>query len=104
MSANLSDKLIAEIRELARKHPIQRVLLFGSRARGDHHAASDIDLAVFLLPDFNSRGAVSSDIDELATLLKTDLIFVDEQTDALLLDRINREGVLLYERSEPKAE
>ena len=104
MSANLNDKLIAEIRELARKHPIQRVLLFGSRARGDHHDTSDIDLAVFPLPDFNSRGAVISDVDELATLLKTDLIFVDEQTDALLLDRINREGVLLYERSEPKAD
>ena len=104
MSANLSDKLIAEIRELARKHPIQRIMLFGSRARGDHHATSDIDLAVFPLPYFNSRGAVSIDIDEFATLLKTDLVFVDEQTDALLLDRINREGVLLYERSEPKAE
>ena len=104
MSINLSDKLIAEIQGLARKHPINRVVLFGSRARGDHHAASDIDLAVFPLPDFNNRGMVNSEIDELATLLKIDLVFVDEQTAADLLDCINREGVLLYERSESKTE
>lgn len=104
MSVDLSDKLITQIRELARRHPIQRVVLFGSRARGAHHAASDIDLAVFPLPDFISRGLVSSEIDELATLLKIDLVFVEEQTDAVLLDRIKREGVVLYERSEPKTE
>ena len=104
MNVNLNDKLITQIRELARKHPINRVVLFGSRARGDHHAASDIDLAIFPLPDFNSRGMVNSEIDELATLLKIDLVFVDEQTAADLLDRINREGVLLYERPESKTE
>ena len=104
MIANLSDKLITQIRDLARKHLVSRVVLFGSRARGDNHVASDIDLAVFPLPDFNSRGLVSSEIDELATLLKIDLFFIDEQTDTVLLDRIKREGVVLYERSEPKTE
>ena len=104
MNVNLNDKLITQIRDLARKHPISRVVLFGSRARGDHHAASDIDLAVFPLPDFNSRGMVNSEIDELTTLLKIDLVFVEEQTDAVLLDRIKREGVVLYERSEPETE
>ena len=104
MIASLSDKLIKQIRDIVRKHLISRVVLFGSRARGDHHAASDIDLAVFPLPDFSSRGLVSSEIDDLSTLLKIDLIFIDEQTDAVLLDRIKREGVVLYERSEPKTE
>lgn len=104
MSVNLSDKLITQIRDLARKHPISRVVLFGSRARGDNHVASDIDLAVFPLSDFSSRGLVSSEVDELATLLKIDLIFVEEQTDAVLLDRIKREGVVLYERSEPETD
>jgi predicted nucleotidyltransferase len=100
MSVNLSDKLIASIRDLARNFPIRRVVLFGSRARGDNQVASDIDLAVFPLPDFNNRGVFSGEIDDLATLLKIDLAFIDEQTDADLLERINREGVLLYERSE----
>ena len=28
---------------------IKRVLMFGSRARGDHHAESDIDLAILMM-------------------------------------------------------
>jgi predicted nucleotidyltransferase len=104
VSVDLSDKLITQIRELARRHPIRSIVLFGSRARGDNHDASDIDLAVFPLPGLNSRGLVSSEIDELATLLKIDVVFVEEQTDVVLLDRINREGVVLYERSEPKTD
>ncbi len=38
--------VLEEIRELARKNHIRKVILFGSRARGDYHRASDIDLAV----------------------------------------------------------
>jgi predicted nucleotidyltransferase len=42
----LSDLDRTKIIEWARQHPlIERVYLFGSRARGDHHPASDIDLA-----------------------------------------------------------
>ena len=38
--------VIQEICELAQKHQIEKVILFGSRARGDYKRASDIDLAV----------------------------------------------------------
>jgi predicted nucleotidyltransferase len=38
---------------------LERVVLFGSRARGDHHAESDYDIAVFIHePDsFNTEAA-----------------------------------------------
>ena len=39
--------VIEEIRNFARKNGIKKVVLFGSRARGDHWRASDIDLAVW---------------------------------------------------------
>ena len=38
--------VIQEICALARKYDIDKVILFGSRARGDYRRASDIDLAV----------------------------------------------------------
>jgi len=38
--------VIDEIKHLAEKNKIQKVILFGSRARGDFWRASDIDLAV----------------------------------------------------------
>lgn len=38
--------VIQEICSLARKYDISKVILFGSRARGDYKRTSDIDLAV----------------------------------------------------------
>lgn len=38
--------VLKEICDLAEKYQIQKVILFGSRARGDFKRTSDIDLAV----------------------------------------------------------
>lgn len=37
-------EVIEEIRNLAQKYDIEKVILFGSRARGDFKERSDIDL------------------------------------------------------------
>ena len=42
----IKESLIEEIRDLARRYSIDKVILFGSRARGDFRRTSDIDLAV----------------------------------------------------------
>ena len=42
----LSEELIKEISTIASKWGVQKVILFGSRSRGDYGRASDIDLAV----------------------------------------------------------
>ena len=39
-------EVIEEIKNLARKYQVKRVILFGSRARGDYKRTSDIDIAV----------------------------------------------------------
>lgn len=38
-------EVIEEIRNLAQKYDIEKVILFGSRARGDFRRTSDIDIA-----------------------------------------------------------
>ena len=43
---NISERVETEIIQLAKEHGIQKVILFGSRARGDNWERSDIDLAV----------------------------------------------------------
>lgn len=45
---------------------IERVVLFGSRARGDAHAESDYDIAVFL-HDLTDRPAEMNRLADLAT-------------------------------------
>ena len=43
----LPDRVVRELREFARKHGIQKVVLFGSRARNTHTERSDVDIAVY---------------------------------------------------------
>ena len=99
MTYNLDEKLIQCIRDIGQSYDIDRIILFGSRARGDHKPASDIDLAVFPLPEFKSRGHVTSDFEDLNTLLKIDTVFVTENIDPKLMENIGKEGLLLYERA-----
>jgi len=104
MALDLDQGLIQSIQEIGRNYAIEQIVLFGSRARGDHKPASDIDLAVFLMPEFNSKGRMTSDVDDLNTLLKIDILFINEHIDPELLENIEREGVFLYERTKPKSQ
>ena len=104
MDFNLDEGLIQSIQEIGQNYAIEQITLFGSRARGDHKPASDIDLAVFLLPEFKSRGRMTSDFDDLNTLLKIDIVFMNEHIDPKLLENIEREGVFLYERTKHKSQ
>jgi uncharacterized protein len=48
---------------------LERVVLYGSRARGDHHRDSDYDIAVFI----KQPGSLSAELDRLATI-STDIL------------------------------
>ena len=89
------DRLVAEF---ARHPEVVRVWLFGSRARGDHRARSDIDLAVEA-PGASSRAWLDLCrlVEEAATLLRIDLVRVEDAPPALA-QQIRREGRVLYER------
>ena len=104
MAFNLDERLIHSIKKIGQNYAIAQIVLFGSRARGDHKPASDIDLAVYILPEFVDRGRVTSDFDDLNTLLKIDIVFINEHIDPKLLENIEREGVSLYERTIHKSQ
>ena len=88
-------EVIREIRQLAEKYGVDRVILFGSRARGDYKKVSDIDLAV-------SGGDVvrfALDVDEeTSTLLKFDIVNLDGNVQEDLRVSIEEEGRMLYEK------
>lgn len=80
---------------------VQRIWLYGSRARGNHSPRADIDLAVECVSDtaHNDWLRLASSIDEQApTYLFVDIVRIDEVQPALK-DRIMEEGHLIYERS-----
>ena len=91
----IQEQVIKEIVALAKKHSIEKVVLFGSRARGDYHRASDIDLAV-------SGGdivAFALDLEELtSTLLTYDVVDMNKNLQAEFRESIEKEGRLFYEK------
>lgn len=93
----LSEQLIQQIMKTAQRFDIQKLVLFGSRARGDYRPASDIDLAVYGMKD-GAELALRAALDEIETLLKFDVVPVWAETDRMLLAEIERDGVLLMEK------
>lgn len=97
MTAALDDQLINAIQELGKKYEVEKIVLFGSRARGDNKPKSDIDLAIFTGNEFARKGNLYSEFDDLDTLLKIDVAFVTPDTDEPdFLNRLKKEGVVLY--------
>ena len=78
---------------------IEKIILYGSRARGDARERSDIDLAI-VAPHAHPSDwlAVIDILDEADTLLKIDSIRYDAlPTDSPLKMAIDNEGVILYD-------
>lgn len=77
---------------------VERILLFGSRAKGDAEPRSDIDIAVSCpTADRRTWLDICRVAEEAETLLKIDFIRLDE-LDSLFRQRIESEGKVLYER------
>ena len=90
----IRQEVIREIQEFAKKYQVKKVILFGSRARGDFKEKSDIDLAV----KGGDFARFSLDVnEETTTLLKFDIINLDEKIRQELKDSIQKEGKILYE-------
>ena len=95
------DELYAKLAALAAQYGARRLVLYGSRARGDFHERSDIDLAVYGMPE-NQRGGFSMETEDLPTLLKLDNAFetdcmTSQQTmNPAFLKNIEEDGVTLY--------
>lgn len=82
----MNELLVKQLHEIARRYPeIQSVVLFGSRAYGDHNNLSDIDLAVKAAELSERQWLLFAEQveNELDTLLKIDLVLYDHSSAAL---------------------
>lgn len=95
LNTGIKKEAISALIMLAKKYKVDKLILFGSRARGDYHQTSDIDLAV-------AGGDVirfSVDVeDAVPTLLKFDVVNLDGSVQCELRKSIEKEGILLYEK------
>lgn len=94
---DLSPTLQSQIAQIGARCGAQKIVLFGSRARGDNHPRSDIDLAIYGMPEKNQSSFYFAIEEELQTLLKFDLVHITQYTSPALLQNIQKDGVVLME-------
>jgi len=96
-----SDSVIQFITQKSSEQPqIERVILFGSRARGDQQDRSDYDLAVIAPQlDDSDWARWADDVREnVPSLCGIDLIRLTPQTSQALTEKIKLEGKEIYVR------
>ena len=79
-----------------KKYNANKVILFGSRARGDNGPYSDIDLAIEGADDFDHLYA-DLKYNEF-TLLDMDIINLNDNISEPLMRDISTDGCILYEK------
>ena len=91
------DEVIAEVIHCCRAYDAEKVILFGSRAKGTATERSDIDIAV--------SGVKSCDIldleeklQDIPTLYTIDLVDLDTCRNQLLLEDIQQYGREIYKK------
>jgi predicted nucleotidyltransferase len=96
----LPDKTISLINDIFAKYPkIEKVLIYGSRARGDHKSGSDIDLSIIGDISYHDEMHISFLIDDLPIPYMCDLSILKNIKNENLVEHIERVGQVFYEKT-----
>lgn len=101
MEFGLDDKDLKRIRAVFASYPdIERVLIYGSRAKGNNHPASDIDLTLFGTSlTLTTQQRAENDLDDLLLPYKFDISIYHQIANSDIIDHIQRVGKLFYQKS-----
>lgn len=96
MKYNIPSRVLNEIIDYAKKSDIDKIILFESRARGNHSERSDIDIAV-------SGGDFDSFYwnirDNVHSLLTFDVVDLNKEISVELQAEIKKDGITIYEKA-----
>ena len=96
MKYNLPERVLKDITVFSKENNIQKVILFGSRAKGTHTERSDVDIAV--------SGGDFEDFywsikEKVHSLLTFDIVDLDSGISEQLREEIERDGIIIYEKA-----
>ncbi|WP_457622328.1 type VII toxin-antitoxin system MntA family adenylyltransferase antitoxin [Persephonella sp.] len=91
------EEYIESIVEELKKYKPRKIILFGSRARGDFKKVSDIDIAIDLNLEFREKRKLKEKIDKISGLYSVDLVFLPDLEKGFK-EKILKEGKVLYEK------
>jgi len=95
----IPEAVLTQITSAARQWAT-RVVLFGSRARGDHRPRSDMDIAFYGTD--TGYLAFAESMEQLPTLLEFDCVHITDHTSPDLIHNIQKEGIPLMSRAAEK--
>ena len=96
MKYNLPDRVLRELSSFAQKYSVTKIILFGSRARGTNTERSDIDIAVY---GGNFDGFYWDVKEKINSLLMFDIVQTDSSISDELINEIEKDGVVIYEKT-----
>lgn len=81
------------------QHPeVEKVILYGSRAKGNYREGSDIDLTMVGDITYGTLGTISDELDELLLPYTIDLSVYTALANEALKEHIARAGKVFFQR------
>ena len=96
MKYNLPQIVQSDICRIAKENGIEKIILFGSRAKGTHSERSDIDIAAY---GDNFDGFYWDINEKINSLLLFDIINLNGKISNELKCEIERYGITIYEKT-----
>lgn len=93
----LPERTMNELLDYFKSKPeIEKVVIYGSRAKGTYRIGSDIDFAIW--SDKENLIGIPSELDDLPTPYMFDVINYKNLTDEPIKSSIDNDGKLFYQR------
>ena len=96
----LTEATIEKMNAVFARHPeVEKVVLYGSRAKGNYKRGSDIDLTLY--GSTLTQGIlykIDTELDDLLLPYMIDLSIFEQLSNPELIEHIERVGLLFYER------
>ncbi|MBV5309496.1 nucleotidyltransferase domain-containing protein [Chromatium okenii] len=100
MEFGLSENVCAIVRTILNQYPaVQKAVIYGSRAKGNYHNGSDIDLTLLGdALDYDTLSAIAWALDDSDIPHTVDLSLFETIENPALREHIHRVGMVFYER------
>ena len=101
MKYGLEEKTIEQIQTVFFNHQnVEKVALYGSRAKGNSKTGSDIDLTLYGRNlTLKTLHNIENELDDLLLPNKIDLSIFSHISNSELIEHILRVGIVLYEKN-----
>lgn len=93
----LPERTIQELLSYFKTKPnIEKVYIFGSRAKGTYHNGSDVDFAIWFKDEDTTSTRIAGELDDLPTPYKFDVINYKTLTHEEMKNSIDKDGKVFY--------